>query len=128
MSDWYDRQGKPIPDLLTWGRMMEDIKYRRVANTKVKRGVTVSTVWIGLNHRIGEGPPLIFETMVFGGPYDSYQERHMSEDQAKARHEEIVRRLRRHKKGEPLESDEEMQRAQEAWEEIERTLRLSRES
>lgn len=25
----------------------------------------VSTVWLGLNHQFGDGPPLIFETMVF---------------------------------------------------------------
>ena len=28
--------------------------------------ISVSTVWLGLDHSFGGGPPLIFETMVFG--------------------------------------------------------------
>ncbi len=32
--------------------------------------VNVSTVHLGLDHAWGCGPPLIFETMVFGGEHD----------------------------------------------------------
>jgi hypothetical protein len=33
--------------------------------------VDVSTIWLGINHRFGDGAPLIFETMVFyDGPED----------------------------------------------------------
>lgn len=36
----------------------------------------VSTVFLGLDHRFGgEGPPILFETMIFGGKLDQYQER-----------------------------------------------------
>lgn len=66
MSKWYDREGNPIPDLLTWGRMLEDREYQRVASTKLDNGKWVSTVWLGLDHSFGFGDgPLIFETMVF---------------------------------------------------------------
>jgi hypothetical protein len=31
----------------------------------------VSTIWLGINHRFGDGAPLIFETMVlYDGPED----------------------------------------------------------
>jgi hypothetical protein len=54
----------------------------------------VSTVWLGLDHQFGEGPPLIFETMVFGGPHDQYTERYSTEDEARRGHKRIVARLR----------------------------------
>lgn len=37
----------------------------RVGFTEVAGGRTVSTVFLGLDHGWGEGPPLVFETMVF---------------------------------------------------------------
>lgn len=62
----------------------------RVALTQ--RGeVTVSTVWLGLDHSFGHGPPLIFETMVFGLPDDAeIMDRYATWEQAKAGHDRIV--------------------------------------
>lgn len=45
-------------------RLFSDMDYKRVALTEIGPYV-VSTVWIGLDHNFGNGPPLIFETMVF---------------------------------------------------------------
>ena len=54
----------------------------------------VSTVWIGINHNFsGEGPPLIFETMVFGSEGDLYCERYATEEQAREGHAATLRRL-----------------------------------
>jgi hypothetical protein len=36
-----------------------------VALTALTPEVEVSTVFLGLDHQFGEGPPLLFETMVF---------------------------------------------------------------
>lgn len=73
---------------------------RRVANDVVGEA-TVSTVFLSLDHNFsGIGPPILWETMIFGGPHDNYQERYASEDAAKEHHQEIVNRL---KNGEPLE-------------------------
>lgn len=38
----------------------------------------ISTVFLGINHRFVPGPPLLFETMIFGpdGNADDYQERY----------------------------------------------------
>lgn len=68
MSDKYilNDQGEPIlePNLLKWGKMFEDTKGRVVAR-EVVGNLTVSTVFLGLDHRFGKGPPLLWETMVF---------------------------------------------------------------
>jgi hypothetical protein len=62
------------------------------------RDARLSTVFIGLDHRfVGEGPPIVFETMVFGGKYDQYQDRCATWDEAEAMHQrcvEMVRQLR----------------------------------
>ena len=63
----YDREGRPIT-LEEWGRLHRDRTYQRIASTTIERGAHsywVSTVWLGMDHGFGEGPPVIFETMVF---------------------------------------------------------------
>lgn len=65
MTDCYDREGNPI-DMLRWSVLVErGPTYMRVAQTTLANGLLVSTVWLGVNHQYGGGPPLIFETMVF---------------------------------------------------------------
>lgn len=106
MGEYYDRQGKPI-ELTDWAKRMNDSKYKIVKQThNVGRGWMVSTVWLGLNHRFGEGPPLIFETMVFAehdwlrndpigvepGLPDHDQERYTTEEEALAGHEAMVQK------------------------------------
>jgi hypothetical protein len=63
---------------------------RHVDRTDLGKLGDVSTVWLGLDHRFGSGPPLIFETMVFGGPEDQYQERYSTAEQARQGHEAVV--------------------------------------
>jgi len=121
---YYDRQGFPIPaesdesssepgwmlPMLQWAQMMEDPDYKRVAYDELPDGSYLSTVWLGLDHAHGLGPPLIFETMRFPndgtfaqmefpdifGESDETVEclRYGSEEEALAAHHEIVRRLR----------------------------------
>ena len=53
----------------------------------------VSTVWLGLDHGFGMGgPPLIFETMIFGdhGVSDHGQWRYSTEQAARQGHAEAV--------------------------------------
>ena len=51
----------------------------------------VSTVFLGLDHQWHEhGPPLLFETMVFGkGPLDERQERCTTWEEAEVMHEKM---------------------------------------
>lgn len=70
-----DRIPVEEPDLFKWGRWMEEQHRRRVAETMVE-GIRVSTVFLGLDHGCGEGPPILFETMIFGGEHNlDYQTR-----------------------------------------------------
>lgn len=88
MSEYYDRSGKPIT-LEEWRD--SDRAARRVALDKVGE-YEVSTVWLGLDHQFGGGPPLIFETMIFGsGPLDNEMRRYSTEAEALAGHAEMVK-------------------------------------
>ena len=71
-------------DLATWCKWFEKAD-RKVANT-VNDNVRVSTVFLGINHNFGEGPPLLFETMIFGGEYDDEQWRYATWNEALAGH------------------------------------------
>jgi hypothetical protein len=63
----------------------------RVEWTRISPTCFVSTVWLGLDHNWSrEGPPIIFETMTFGGRYDQEQMRYATEDQAQKGHREAV--------------------------------------
>ena len=68
---------------------------RTVAKTTVSDGKWISTVFLGLDHQFGDGHPLIFETMVFPSKDDMGEldcRRYSSEDEAKAGHEEMVKK------------------------------------
>ena len=94
MIDYYDRQGKPVL-LDEYCRLFADYEYKVVARTALPGGVWVSTVWLGMDHSFGNsGPPLIFETMVFG-PEDMTDldvMRYPTEDEARAGHDLMVTR------------------------------------
>lgn len=86
----YDYDGNPI-DLWEWCELFEDRGARRVARTDIDEDCWVSTVWLGLNHRwFGDGPPLIYETLVFGGDHDGEMWRYPSWDAALAGHDQAV--------------------------------------
>lgn len=91
-----DENRKPVPqhdDTLAWGRFFEDMDKRRVGYTEFANGAYVSTVFLGLDHRyVGDGPPLLFETMIFGGKLDGSQWRYSSWDDAETGHKAAVRR------------------------------------
>jgi hypothetical protein len=97
----YDRRGNPLA-LSDWVRLFHDEAYKRIAKDEVA-GYLVSTVWLGLDHSFGVGPPLIFETMVFaseGGDFDMSgvgQWRYATEEAARIGHDEVVEELRRAK-------------------------------
>jgi hypothetical protein len=82
VSRYYILEGKvpvPVDDLIEWARWFEDAGKRRVDRTLVLRRYDVSTVFLGMDHRFDDdGPPLLFETMIFDRVDDSaleYQER-----------------------------------------------------
>jgi hypothetical protein len=63
----------------------------RVALDDVGKHVCVSTVFLGTNHNFArEGPPILFETMIFGGKLDESQWRCSTWDQAVEQHNAAV--------------------------------------
>lgn len=82
-----DTDGKtPIKtDLMTWVRVFETSD--RVVKRDTVNGCNVSTVFLGLDHSFEHGAePVLWETMIFGGPHDNYQDRYTSYDAAVAGH------------------------------------------
>lgn len=83
-----------VKDVASWGLFMEsDAKV--IGYTEITSECCVSTVFIGIDHRIyGRGPPMLFETMIFGGPLDEYQWRYASYDDAVTGHKMAVTNAR----------------------------------
>jgi hypothetical protein len=97
---FYDRAGNPLTDYDEIERLLIDREYKRVGGDTVLvdgKTLAVSTVWLGVNHNFtADGPPLIFETMVFGDPplAENACWRYATEDEARRGHEKAVEALR----------------------------------
>lgn len=101
--NYYMRDGSPAPgkdhmeQMLNWSRAYENAD-RHVGSTTIGH-LWVSTVYLGLDHSFGGGPPLIFETMVFDhsdgetSSTDLYCERWSTEAEALAGHNAVVERI-----------------------------------
>ena len=88
-----DEHGEPVrcDDLIAWSHWFEKAE-RTVARDEIG-DVTVSTVFLGVDHAFFGGPPVLWETMVFGGHLDGDQERYTSRADAVAWHAEVVARV-----------------------------------
>lgn len=109
MGDKYVLSGHDAivePDLMKWAKWFE------TANRTVRKdtakitldgepvgNVDVSTVFLGLDRSFGQGKPLLFETMVFGGPLDQECERCSSWEAAEKMHEKMCERVKLAAKG-----------------------------
>ena len=93
MTDKYIlRDGNVVPehDLLAWAKWMEDSRVERQIAKDSIGAALVSTVFLGLDHSFGGATPILWETMVFGGAHDQYQERYATRDEALAGHQKAV--------------------------------------
>jgi len=96
LNDKYilDEAGNVVeePDLMKWAKWFETAD-RHVRNEEIE-DVRISTVFLGLNHAWREGPPILWETMVFGGKLDlEYERCSGSREQAEAMHFEMRERV-----------------------------------
>lgn len=79
-------------DPVAWARWFASAD-RHVAFDRVG-GVEISTVFLGLDHGFGLSPrPILFETMIFGGPFDEEQRRYTSWADAEVGHREMLARV-----------------------------------
>ena len=89
-THWILRDGEPVEaELLEWAAWFETDE-RIIAKDMIGE-VRVSTVFLGLDHSFGSGPPVLWETMIFGGEHDQYQERYTSGVDAENGHLRAVR-------------------------------------
>lgn len=88
----YILDGKNVKEasLIEWAAWYEKAK-RHVSLNKLKDGTKISTVFLGLDHSFDGGPPLLFETMIFGGKHDGYCERYTTWEEAEEGHKEALK-------------------------------------
>jgi hypothetical protein len=88
-----DKLNNPIT-VEEFERLKSDQNYNKIGYIELSNGYRISTVWLGLDHSFGSGPPLLFETMVF--PKDSLSdldcERYTTEEEARLGHELMVQK------------------------------------
>lgn len=94
MGMYYILKGKkavPIDDVLEWAKTFG--KHKRVAENYIGR-IRISTVFLGLDHQYGEGKPLVFETMIFGGELDEEMDRYSTWEEAEAGHKAMIEKVK----------------------------------
>jgi hypothetical protein len=90
----YDKEHNPIPcDMETWANKFGDMSYRKVAQDEVG-GTTISTVFLGLDHGFGEGPPILWETCIFFSEGSDVIERYTSYEDAVEGHQKVVEMMK----------------------------------
>jgi hypothetical protein len=93
---YYDWDGQPIT-MEQWSALRKAGGIH-VGLTRLGQLGDVSTVWLGLDHGYpapwgNDERPVIFETMVFGGPLAGEMVRYTSREEAKFGHDFMVMRL-----------------------------------
>jgi len=93
LTDYYKlgKDGKtpePVKDLdespSSWGQ-------NKIVKQDHIEEIFISTVFLGLDHSYNSfGPPILFETMIFGGEHDLYQERYASWGDAVEGHQNAI--------------------------------------
>lgn len=84
-----DKKPVECENIIEWAKWFEKAD-RRVNATELPDGVRVSTVFLGMDHSFMGGPPLLFETMIFGGEHDGYCERYSTWEEAETGHQKAI--------------------------------------
>jgi hypothetical protein len=94
VTHWMLIDGQAIPTtdvarFIEWKRLNDP----HIGDTQIGN-IRISTVLLPIDHQFGDGPPVIFETMVFGGPLNDEQERYCTLAEARSGHEAMVVRVK----------------------------------
>ena len=83
-----DKNGNPVhePDLVKFGGFLAS-NAKCLRQDMLSNGTYVSTAFIGIDYR---SPPRLWETKIFGGPHDQYQDRYTTREGALAGHEKAL--------------------------------------
>lgn len=94
MDKKYILKGKEVVEcgLIEWAT------WRKKADRKVAKDTVgdseISTVFSGVDHQFGVGPPVLFETLVFSGSLDRKVVRYSTWEEAEAGHRAMVERVK----------------------------------
>lgn len=70
----------PTNSIEEFGKIFSDIPKRTMARDVIGNQL-VSSVFLAMDHGFSRsGPPVLFETMIFGGPHDGWQQRSTSKE------------------------------------------------
>lgn len=83
-----DHIARPVQGIVEWAENFE--RGNRIVRQSTVGGSFISTVFLGLDHQYRSGPPLIFETLVFGGPLGHEMDRYSTWDEALRGHGDMV--------------------------------------
>jgi hypothetical protein len=88
--------GQPIPinsNQEIAAAFREDLRVKKTTLTIDSCEVEVSTVFLAIDHGFGGRLPVLWETMIFGGPHDQWCDRYISEEAATHGHDAVVQAL-----------------------------------
>lgn len=93
-----DEEGnpKPEPDLLKWAMWYEYSHQSKGKDNRILQqdhigGIFISTIFLGLDHSFGVGPPILWETMIFRGKDVQWMRRYRTRAQAVRGHKKAVK-------------------------------------
>ena len=87
------REVREVSEAAWYEWMAGDFGRRRIAVTELNDAV-VSTVFLPMDHGFDGDPPILFETLVFGGPLDGELERYRTSEEAERGHAAMVERVK----------------------------------
>jgi len=90
---WYklDKENNPVPcEAIEFSKWEEENMNQRVTKKDTIGEILVSTVFLGLDHSFGRNKLFLWETMIFGGEHDQYQDRYSSYEDALKGHQQAL--------------------------------------
>ena len=90
---WYilDENNKPIRSTsIDYSKWLEDNPKRKAVKQEHIGDIFISTVFLGLDHAWNSDVPVLWETMIFGGEHDQYQDRYTSYEDALEGHKKAL--------------------------------------
>ena len=93
MSKWYilDNNHNPVSaPIMEAAQWMDENPNRKIVKQEYVDDIHVSTVFLGLDHSWTGKIPVLWETMIFGGEHDNYQERYTSYQDALEGHQKAL--------------------------------------
>ena len=88
-----DRKPIVAPSTVVWTKWLEK-ENRYVANDEIG-GIQISTAFLGINYAFSKkDEPLLFETLIKGGPLDGHTWRYSTWEQAEEGHAAAIKRVK----------------------------------